>query len=187
MECSRGPGRECRRAGTGRGGGAGAGALATLAAVRPTWAQGAQGPSAGPPAGPGLEDMADPVGELLGHSCSEKACPGPSLGLVLCPRAPQVWHTGTVQPVLGRASRRAGPDPTTSINTGPDAMQPSEPPCAAHHPHSCPRNPEVVDRVTQIPVFQTHPHPRLSPSHPEWQVGPGSHSRGSSSPHPLPG
>lgn len=98
------------------------------------------------------------------------------------PQSPQVWHIGTVQPVLGMASRRAGPDPTGSINTGPDAMQPSQPPCAAHHPHSCPRNPEVVGKVTQIPVFQTPPHLRLSPSHPGWQEGPGSHSRGSSSP-----
>lgn len=188
------PGAQGGSAG-GRGPGAGAGpepwTPATRAAVGPTWTQGAQGPSAGLPAGPGLEDTADPVGEPLGHFCSEKACPGPSLRLVLCPRAPQVWLTGTVQPALGMASRRAGPDPATSINTGPDAMQSSEapmPPTATHHPHSCPRNPAVVGRVTQIPMFQTHPHPRLSPSHPGWQERPGSHSRGSSSsPHPLPG
>lgn len=144
------PGAQGGSAG-GRGRGAGAGPEPRpprQGPGSPTWTQGAQGPSAGLQAGPGLEDIADQVGELLGHSCSEKACPGPSL----CPRGPQVWYTS--------APRYCVCHQGELDQSLPPALKPAQIPCAGHHPRSCPRTPlGGAQRETSILVLQTHPHP----------------------------
>lgn len=156
MECSRGPGRECRRAGTGRGGGAGAQATPAAAGIAPRGPKEARAPLLVCKRGQGLKTQLTKWGNSWGTPLLKKLVLDPPSAL---PSAPEPPRSGTHLPLRCCVCHQGELDQSL-----PPALKPAQIPCAVHHPRSCPRTPlGDVQRETSVPVSQTHPPTQAEP------------------------